>query len=1032
MNPEKRNFLGGINSDLSQRLLPDGDCLNIMNSRVSVSEYGRTLRLENVPGTTQITNSVYPPYGTQQTIGSAIQSERQRVLKFIWNSFGYHGIYCYDISSGLTYAVLYDSQVTGGLGFSKSNRIDRNARVSGDILYWTDDNENIRRINIEAGIKMNHPSYVTDVLPYSWPMTQSVIDLLKRPYGLPLIAIKLNDAGFANNFVEEFSGQFASRLIYRDGEYSVMSTPSQMVNYNVSMSSNNYVRVIFPLSETFDQDVQVIQLAVRFNNNPAYFVIKQWDKNNAADLAEINAHNSGSVALTFDFYNNITGIPVGDYHSIKPFDDIPIRCKTLEYAINRLFLANYVKGYDTPSSTSLSATVNTNPSDPAAAQSFKAYSTYKIAIRFRDNGKRSCFAVTNDNCVANIPDRSYSSLAYTYVTWLLSNTSATTEIPEWAIYYDILITKNKRTRFFLQLLANLQYVRKNTDGTYVYESTYNPNQYAIGVDISLLTGTGVGYVANEGDLCRLYLGNTATVFERKVIGQDGDYVLISLADIGSLVTQPGCYFEIYTPYKPLENEPFFTTGNTYLVSNPGTGSRSYSALTGDIAGDVTRFKTSFFGTLRYEFMSPNANQYLNWTSFYGESVVQSNLGQVNKKNFIQWSNIRITGATVNGLSTFDSSDEKGLPAELGDIQKLQLTNKISDLGQGNIMVCIFQTETASLYLGETQVQAAAQAGFVAQATEVIGSVNVLNGSMGTINPESVTPYLGNIYWVDVINGFIVQYSSAGLEPISRYKMARFWKNYAKDYLAASSGNLDNINGFHHIPGGIDPFNKEAFFSLPGLIYQNYAATLPSYSSVPSYATSIINRFDVYDQLAKTMYFKIEDNVWGNNFEAIAEWYEYYENKLFAWKNGVMYSHNTNTTNWNTWYGTEYPVRACVTANFNPSLLKVLNSIAIEGNAIPGFTVGYSDYPNIQITDLTENDYTDQEGQLYATFYKDRLSPNSTGTADEKLYIGDDLTDIVIKVMVEFQAYSSLIYINYINLYYSASRGQKTITNPINT
>ena len=76
-------------------------------------------------------------------------------------------------------------------------------------------------------------------------------------------------------------------------------------------------------------------------------------------------------------------------------------------------------------------------------------------------------------------------------------------------------------------------------------------------------------------------------------------------------------------------------------------------------------------------------------------------------------------------------------------------------------------------------------------------------------------------------------------------MERLFKNYAKDYLAANSNNLDNINGFHHIPTYIDPFHKEFGISLPGLIYQNYADTLPSYATVPSYASSIINRFDIF-------------------------------------------------------------------------------------------------------------------------------------------------------------------------------------------
>lgn len=270
-------------------------------------------------------------------------------------------------------------------------------------------------------------------------------------------------------------------------------------------------------------------------------------------------------------------------------------------------------------------------------------------------------------------------------------------------------------------------------------------------------------------------------------------------------------------------------------------------------------------------------------------------------------------------------------------------------------------------------------------------------------------------------------------------MSRFFKRYCKDYLDASTGNLDNINGFHHIPMGVDVFHKEVLTTLPGLIYENYAATFPSYSSVPEYATSIINRFDIYDSLAKTMAFQYEENKFGSNFEFMPEMYAYLQNIMFGFKNGLPYTFNTNTTNWNTFFGVEYPVRLCFTGNLNPSALKVLNNIVAESNTIPNFTVAYTDFPNIQISDLAYwtpsnlNDWTDMGGLFDADFFKDRISPNSVigGTADEKMLNGDDLTDFVFKVMMEFQSYDSLIFCNFVDISYSISKGNKQVLNPIN-
>ena len=1039
---EKRSFEGGINGDISQRLLLSTEMLNLMNARLGITEFGRDGRVENVPGTTAITQSVFPPYGTHQTIGAVPDDDRNRIIFFNFNSLSYHGIYCLDYSVPtvpVVYAILYDSQVATGLNFSKTSRIDRNAKVVGDMLYWTDNLNQPRRLNIEAGIKMNHPSYSTTVSPYSYPMNESVLTLIRRPFGLPVTVAKSTDGGFSENFISLFAGQFASRLVYRDGEGSVISTPSSMINYNLPSGTENYIQTAFPLSEIFEQDVQVVQLMVRYGNDPNYFIIREWNKDNASDLAEINAHNAGSTSLSYDFYNNETGIAVSNEDSVKPSDNIGTLVKTLEIADNRLFLSNYTKGYNTPVITSLSGTATPVGSNPPTAISCKSYGSLQVAIRFRDNYKRSSFAVTNTDCLVSFPDRTFAAVPYNNLTWSVSNANALVEIPDWATYYDILVTKNLRTRFFLAAFGNNKYAKKLNDGTYSYQTNYDTGVYASVITISGISDLlGLGYLFQEGteDLCRLYLGNTATVYELKIIGQDGDNLLLKPINLGNFSTQPGCWFEIYTPYKPSDNEAFYTTGNSFTISNAGTGARAYSTLTGTIEGDVVRVYDTGFLSLRYEVMSPNYNKGYDWFQIYGETVGQSLLGQQDKSNFISWSNVLLQGSKTNGLSTFDAFDEKSLPQSMGAINKLQLATKVAE--EGKIMLAIGERETASLYLGEVQLVGASQNAFVASSPGVIGTVNILKGSFGTINPESVIEYLGLVFWIDVLNGVLVQYSSAGLEPISRYKMSRFFKRYCKDYLDASTGNLDNINGFHHIPMGVDVFHKEVLTTLPGLIYENYAATLPSYSSVPEYATSIINRFDIYDSLAKTMAFQYEENKFGSNFEFMPEMYAYLQNIMFGFKNGLPYTFNTNTTNWNTFFGVEYPVRLCFTGNLNPSLLKVLNNVSIEGNqSIPNFTVAMTNIPNIQVSDLAYyslsdiNDWTNNESILDASFYGDRLDPNQSGTADEKLYTGSSLTDFSIFVMCEWQIYDQLMWVNCINIGYSASKGNNNTINVIN-
>ena len=205
----KKTLLGGMNGDDAPQLIEQDEYLNLMNGRVvSASESGRGLRVENTPGTNAISQAVLPPYGTNFCIGSGIDRVRNWIIYFVFNTFDDHGIYAYDASNGITYAVLYDSQVVGGLGFSKAARIDRNMYVIGDLLFFTDNLNEPRCINYIAGIKSNQSSYVTDVEPYFFPIKYQSSTIIVRPPIYVLTATKQTDSGFLNNFTQNNAYQF--------------------------------------------------------------------------------------------------------------------------------------------------------------------------------------------------------------------------------------------------------------------------------------------------------------------------------------------------------------------------------------------------------------------------------------------------------------------------------------------------------------------------------------------------------------------------------------------------------------------------------------------------------------------------------------------------------------------------------------------------------------------------------------------------------------------------------------------------------
>ena len=227
-------------------------------------------------------------------------------------------------------------------------------------------------------------------------------------------------------------------------------------------------------------------------------------------------------------------------------------------------------------------------------------------------------------------------------------------------------------------------------------------------------------------------------------------------------------------------------------------------------------------------MSPNDLFWQQWETDAGKVNVVSNLGRQVKTRSISYSDSYIPGTQINGTSTFRLGNEIAVPEDCGSITKLQLTSKVQS--QGTVMLSICNSETNSMYLGETQIiDTTGGTQFFAGSQGVISTINTLKGNYGCIDPSSVVQYRGNVYFFDANNGRWVQYSANGLDNISALKMSRFWKNWSYKYMSMTKTEIEAFGNRPYVFATVDAAHDELLISIPKLSDDPPKGYLPDYN-----------------------------------------------------------------------------------------------------------------------------------------------------------------------------------------------------------
>ena len=149
---DSKIFTGVMDKDTEGRYLGAGNYRNLLNARSSINSEGSFGAIEDVMGNVLV-NNPYLTNGRNKVIGSYEDIAGQSCIFFVWNEFGYHGIYRWfanrvGFPNGVIEKIYQVADpVDNCLDFQEYNLINH-VNLAGDLLLWVDGSEQPRCINI--------------------------------------------------------------------------------------------------------------------------------------------------------------------------------------------------------------------------------------------------------------------------------------------------------------------------------------------------------------------------------------------------------------------------------------------------------------------------------------------------------------------------------------------------------------------------------------------------------------------------------------------------------------------------------------------------------------------------------------------------------------------------------------------------------------------------------------------------------------------------------------------------------------------
>lgn len=651
------------------------------------------------------------------------------------------------------------------------------------------------------------------------------------------------------------------------------------------------------------------------------------------------------------------------------------------------------------------------------SRAFLPNSKMKYGIKFFDDALRACSV--REIGSLSMPDYNpYTRQLVESVTFT-PNTLSFTGIPTWARYCALTMAKQNICTNFLMFSPNIiKIARINDDGTKTIDANIFNNitpgdVYGLAVPLASLQQQNAGYAFAQGDSMRLSFGSdtipysSSTTFVYPIIDsfdgyaiagiQTGDLtVLLSLFlssqynnigpvnyDIGAGVAiaqvptvggsqrQTICYVTIYQQPQS-DFQQYETSIMGIIQGNQIQGfydpNGALPALTYTLLGDCyTQKRIGNTGTFTGLSMTTNeTTQNKVWVDIFGRVAPFTIIGQKTLTNEIRWSNSGSTQTNVNGIASFDAPDYKLNDRTAGDITFLILTSR--EIQMGGQLVVLSTNGSHTGMVGQQQFYNADNETQVnASSPQVLNVLNPIRGGWGCQSPKSVVAYNGLVFWVDVKNQKVIQFSQAGADQISKYNNTRLWRQL----LVRASTQNQSIN----VLGGLNPFSSEYIVHVPSVV----PTPKPSLPSVPT----LENPLDFYYDQRYSYAFNWDTNSWNFVWDRADEFITV-DQEVFGWDRIGRKAYR-EFGNFSAYVGGKMIVTIPFGANNYPTVYSPL-SLKLDTNRPPDQTWIQCDAQNIngsgtvpQVLQMVAgiDGWSARETDYATAIRKNRLSNNAT-------------------------------------------------------